>query len=33
MYKHEDVFNFFETVIEYYKALPTWRWLGAAASY
>jgi len=25
--KHEDVIDFFETVIMYYKRLPTWTWL------
>ncbi|KAK5116182.1 hypothetical protein LTR62_008508 [Meristemomyces frigidus] len=27
--EHEDVFDFFQTVILYYRRLPTWGWLGA----
>lgn len=28
--KYADLFEFFETVIDYYKDLPTWRWLADA---
>lgn len=28
--EHDDMFEFFETVIDYYKDLPTWRWLADA---
>ncbi|KAF3068800.1 hypothetical protein CFAM422_007818 [Trichoderma lentiforme] len=28
--EHDDLFQFFETVIAYYKVLPTWGWLSAA---
>ncbi|EXJ88965.1 hypothetical protein A1O3_02029 [Capronia epimyces CBS 606.96] len=29
--EHEEVVDFFETVIKYYKRLPTWEWLHEAA--
>jgi ribonuclease T2 len=28
--EHDDLFQFFETVIAYYKVLPTWGWLSAS---
>lgn len=28
--KYDDMFEFFETVINYYKDLPTWHWLANA---
>ncbi|KAK5694852.1 hypothetical protein LTR97_009443 [Elasticomyces elasticus] len=31
--EHEDVVDFFETVIKYFMRLPTWGWLGASGIY
>jgi ribonuclease T2 len=31
--EHEDVVDFFQTVIKYYMRLPTWGWLGAHGIY
>ncbi|PNP48738.1 ribonuclease T2 family protein [Trichoderma gamsii] len=28
--EYDDLFQFYETVISYYKTLPTWRWLSAS---